>query len=180
MCTAAPLLRIRFAAAVTVAAAVGMTTADAQDSSGELQLPTTHLRFGILSDIGESYRVTMCRFVAVQETQTYTVQIPITVTKPDGQTTTEFRTETRQRVVTKQKPVFETRQAVARDSKLYRMSGERIEFSAVPATLKARQPVIVLNAGEKLNQFYQSLFRPEVLVLVLPEQPAPAGPAAPR
>lgn len=180
MCTNASLFRMRFATAFMMAAATGVMSADAQDSSGELQLPKTHLRFGILSTIGDSYRVTMCTFVAVKETETYTAQIPITVTKPDGRTTTEFRVETRQRVVTKQKPVFEIRQALVRDSKLFRMSGERIDSSQASVALETPQPAIVLNAGEKLGQFYRSLFRPEVLVIVLPEQPAPGGSGAPR
>ena len=123
----------------------------------------------------------------VQE-QTYTVEVPYTVTEDrDGKavTITKMRTETRTRQVTVVKMVPQTR-VVSRtrlepqksetkitrsELKLLNSIGEPIAIEDIESRLENPTPVVLIPAGQKFEPFFKEILRQEAIIVVLPVRP---------
>jgi hypothetical protein len=148
---------------------IGVSIADAQQPSPKLELPSTILTFGSLELSGDSFLVTLSRIVTKQVEQTYTVKQPVVQELADGKTKVVYVEETRTRRINVSVPVYETTLVTADKCRLCRVSTDRVDAAQFADVLATPQPVIVLKPGEELEHFFRSIFKPDTLVLVLPE-----------
>lgn len=157
----------RFAFTFVSFALLLSSLAVAQDTGSSLTPPKQDLQFAVVRyDAAESsILATLNRIVYETVEQTYTVQVPYTVTG-DGGTKTEMRQETRTRTVTVERPVTEEVLYRLEDVSFSSVSGKRVtDLEPVKRFLQTPRPTVITNQQEVLGSYFQQIFKPTTIVM---------------